>query len=81
MSRENVEVVRQPVVLEAHSRRCLEERLFLRFPNVLVALTRATWRLSPRSRPRQMLLRRAVTVGFEALVGRTRTLRQIEGSL
>jgi len=66
MSQENVEIVRQPIVVEAHPHRRLQERLFLRFPHGLVALTRATCRLSPRSRLRQMLLRRAVTVGFEA---------------
>ena len=66
MSRENVEVVRQPVALKARSRRGLEERLYVRFPSVVAVVTRALWRLPPRSRARQAVLRRLAQVGFDA---------------
>ena len=66
MSEENVEVVRQPIAVRAHSRRRLEERMALRFPSVLALLARAGWRLPPRSRLRQVLIRRYVRLGFEA---------------
>ena len=67
MSQENVEIVRQPITLRAHTRRRLEERLALRFPGAVILLVRAVWRLPPRSRLRQAYLRRAVQLGFEAL--------------
>jgi len=67
MSEENVEIVRQPIILRAHPRRRLEERLALRFPPAVILLARAVWRLPPRSRLRQAYLRRAVQVGFGAL--------------
>jgi ketosteroid isomerase-like protein len=66
MSEENVEVVRQPIAVRAHSRRRLEERLALRFPSVLALLARAVLRLPQRSRLRQALIRRADQQGFEA---------------
>src|SRR5215203_3948794 len=66
MSGENVEVVRQPVAAAPHSRRRLEERLGLRFPGVLTLLNRLVWRLPPRSRLRQAVLRRAVKLGIDA---------------
>jgi ketosteroid isomerase-like protein len=66
MSQENVEVVRQPIVLASHSRRRVEERLALRFPGVLTLLSRLILRLPCRSRVRQALIRRAVKLGLEA---------------
>ena len=67
MSRENVEIVRQPVVIGAQSRRRLEERLAVRFPAALALVSRLVLRLPPRSRLRQALIRRSVRSGFEAL--------------
>jgi ketosteroid isomerase-like protein len=67
MSQKNVEVVRQPFALKGHSRRGLEERIYLRFPSVVAFATRALWRLAPRSRPRRALLLRVSQLGFDAL--------------
>jgi ketosteroid isomerase-like protein len=67
MSQENVEVVRQPIVIGARSRRRLEERISLRFPAIRSLVGRAVWSLPPRSRLRQALIRRSVKLGFEAL--------------
>ena len=67
MSQENVEIVRQPIALRAHPHRRLEERLALRFPRALILLVRAVLRLPPRSRLRQVYLRRAVQLAFAAL--------------
>jgi ketosteroid isomerase-like protein len=66
MSQENVEVVRQAIAVRAQSRRRMEERLGLRFPRALAFLARAFWRLPPRSRLRQAIIRRAVRLGTEA---------------
>ncbi len=66
MSQENLEIVRQPIAVRADSRRRLEERLFMRFPGLLSLAGRAVWRLSPRSRIRQAIIRRGVLLGFEA---------------
>jgi ketosteroid isomerase-like protein len=66
MSEENV-VVRQSMAVKPQSqRRRLEERLVGRFPRVFAFLARAAWRLSPRSRLRQVLLRRTMRLCFEA---------------
>ncbi|MEK6328737.1 MAG: nuclear transport factor 2 family protein [Actinomycetota bacterium] len=67
MSQENVEMVRQPVALRAHTRRRLEERLAVRFPRAAAFLNRAVFRLPPRSRLRRAIIRRVVQVGTEAL--------------
>ena len=73
MSQENVEPVRQRLTASAHTRRrahtrrCLEERLALRFPPASALLVRAVQRLPPRSRLRQAAIRRAARLGFEAL--------------
>jgi hypothetical protein len=53
MSEENVEVVRQPLVLRADSRRRLVEHLALRFPRLRWFITDAIWRLPAGSRLRQ----------------------------
>ena len=66
MSEENVEIVRQPIELAAHSRRRLEERFALRYPGVFALGARMAWRLHPRSSLRRALLRRSVRLGFEA---------------
>jgi ketosteroid isomerase-like protein len=66
MSRENVEVVQQPLTLKARPRRRLEERLGLRFPRVLALVAKAVWRLPRRSRLRRALMRHAVASGWEA---------------
>ena len=67
MAGEHVEVVRQPVVLQARSRRGLDERLCLRFPSLLAFVARAVWGLPPRSGLRRRFLRRAIHNGFDAL--------------
>lgn len=66
MSPENVEVVRQPVVIRTKSHRRLDERLALRFPGALAILARAALRSPPRSRLRQVWLRLAVRRAYEA---------------
>ena len=71
MSRENVEVVRQPIAVADRSRRRLEERFGLRFPRALALLAGAAWRLylllPPRSRLRQAFVRRYMQHGVEAV--------------
>ena len=67
MSQENVEIVRQDIALKARSRRGLEERIYLRFPPVVALVTRAIWRLPPRSGLRRAFLLRAAQLGFAAL--------------
>jgi ketosteroid isomerase-like protein len=67
MSEENVEFVRQPMVVKAHSRRSLEERFYLRFPSVVAFVTRAILRLPPRSRPRRAVILRAAQSGFDGI--------------
>ena len=66
MSRENVEIVRQPIRISEWSRRRLEERIAVRFPNLAVAGTRALLRLPARSRVRRRLLSRTVRLANEA---------------
>jgi ketosteroid isomerase-like protein len=66
MSRENVEAVRQQIVVRPRSRRTLEEGLALRFPLALARLSRAALRLPPRSRLRRALIRRWVQLAYEA---------------
>jgi ketosteroid isomerase-like protein len=67
MSSENVEVVRQPLVVRAESRRRLLERVILRLPRTAAFLIRRAQRLSPRSRLRQALLRQGFRQGIESL--------------
>ena len=66
MSRENVELVRYPLSVRATSRRNRRERLALRFSGVVALGGRAIQRLSPRSRLRQKLVRRAARLFLEA---------------
>jgi ketosteroid isomerase-like protein len=66
MSEENVEAVRQPIAVRAHSRRRLVERLGLLFPRALAFFARLAWRRPPRSRLRRALIRRAAQLGLEA---------------
>ncbi len=61
MSQENVEVVRQPLTVAAHSRRRLEDHL-VRFPRLVALFAR----MPPRWRLRQALLARATKRAFEA---------------
>jgi ketosteroid isomerase-like protein len=67
MSQRKVEVVRQPIALKDRPRRGLEERMYLRFPSVVAVVTRALWRLPPRSRPRRAFILRGTQLGFAAL--------------
>jgi uncharacterized protein len=68
MSGENAEgVARQPIAVSAHTHRHLEERLGLRFPRLVPPFAWAVWRLPPRSRLRQALIRRFVRLCFEAI--------------
>jgi ketosteroid isomerase-like protein len=66
MSRENVEIVRQPLAVRADSHRRLEERASLRFPGPVSLLGRAFLRLSPRSRLRQKGVSRLARLFLEA---------------
>jgi ketosteroid isomerase-like protein len=69
VSREDVDVVRQPIAVAPHSHRRLEQHL-VRFPRALALFARVTWRLylwlPARSRLRQAIARRYVQHGFEA---------------
>jgi ketosteroid isomerase-like protein len=67
MAQENVEVVRQPLTVAPDSRRRPEEGAGLRFPGVLTRLNRLAFRLPPRSRLRQAVVRRATQLGLEAV--------------
>ena len=67
MPEEKLETIRQPIVLDAHSRRRIEERLALRFPSLTVSFTRRVQRLPLRSRLRQAVVRRAAKLVMEAL--------------
>jgi ketosteroid isomerase-like protein len=66
VSQKNGKVVRQPIALKSRSRRGLEDRIYLRFPFLATFLTRAVWRMPPRSRPRQAVLLRAAQSAFDA---------------
>ena len=58
--------MRQPIVLKRRLGRRLDERIFLLFPSVVTLVTRAVFRLPPRSRLRQAVLRRVAQTGFAA---------------
>jgi ketosteroid isomerase-like protein len=66
MSRENVDVMRQPLAVRPSSGRRLRERLFLRVPRAAAILTRAVLRFPPSSRLRQTLIRDTFRVALEA---------------
>jgi ketosteroid isomerase-like protein len=66
MSKKHPDVVRQPISVRARTRRRLDEYLGVRFPRALNLIARAVWRLSPRSRLRRALLRRAIELALEA---------------
>jgi ketosteroid isomerase-like protein len=67
MSEENVGLVRQRIALTPHTHRRVEQRLVLRFPRLFMWGVRRIWRLSPRSRLRQAVVRRAFQMGVEAI--------------
>jgi uncharacterized protein len=66
MSQENVEIVRQPLVVSERSRRTLDQRLALRFPRLAATGARLVGRLAPTSRIRQALVSRNARLGAEA---------------
>jgi ketosteroid isomerase-like protein len=66
MAQENVEVVRHPLTLAAHSSRRIEERLALRLPYIQSLVARVWSKRPPHSRLRQAILPRLVRSGFEA---------------
>jgi len=76
VSREGVEVIRQPLVARERSRPAPEQWLAPRLPHLFDLGSRVLFGLSPRSRVRRALLRRSVCVGqatynrrdFEALL-------------
>jgi len=63
---DDVEVVRAPLPIQERSRRTLDQRLALRFPQLAAALFRRFGRLPPSSRLRQAVLRRGVRLAVEA---------------
>ena len=67
MSRESNVVVRQPVAVNAQSRRRLEEHIGVYFPRVIALVGRAVFGLPPRSPLRRAALRRSVRLAFEAV--------------
>jgi ketosteroid isomerase-like protein len=66
MSKEHVDVTRQPLAPKTRSRRHLEERLAVRFPRLLALVARAVWRLPRGSRLRGAIVRRVVVYGWAA---------------
>ena len=71
MSREDVDVVRWPIVVRPETRRAMYQKLYVRLPGAARALYRAGWRLL-RALPRRSRLRRAairvhIRRGAEAL--------------
>jgi ketosteroid isomerase-like protein len=64
------EVVRTPIGPRARlpTRRTLDERIFVRWPGLYAALSRAVQRLPRRSRVRRALLRRSALSGWGAFV-------------
>ena len=66
-----MEIVRQPIVVRADTRRSLDQRLFVRLPGASRALFRILWlcmrRLSPRSRLRREAIRIFFPRAIEAL--------------
>ncbi|HEY1358292.1 MAG TPA: nuclear transport factor 2 family protein [Thermoleophilaceae bacterium] len=66
MAQENVEVVRHPLTLAAHSSRRIEERLALRLPYIQSLVARVWSKRPLHSRLRQAILPRLVRSGFEA---------------
>jgi len=66
MSRENVEIVRNPLRARERSRRTLDQRLFLRFPGLAATYLGLIGKLPPRSRLRQATLARGTQLGMEA---------------
>jgi hypothetical protein len=66
MSQENVEIVRFPVRIRPNTRRRIEERLAMRFPATATFASRLALRLSPRSKLRQLIVRRAIRLAIEA---------------
>jgi ketosteroid isomerase-like protein len=66
MSKEHLDVIRQPLAPKARSRRHIEERLAVRFPRLLARVARAVWRLPQGSRLRRAIVRRAVVYGWAA---------------
>ena len=66
MSQENVEFVRKPFHVRKRSSRTVDERIFLRFPRLYVAVARRITTLPLRSRVRQAAVWRAIRLGVEA---------------
>jgi ketosteroid isomerase-like protein len=60
-------IVRQRFTVKDRSRRRVEERIALRFPQAARVAAGVVWRLPVRSRLRQAVIRRAVTYGWEAM--------------
>jgi len=60
-------MARQPMAVAPRSRRRLEERLGLRFPDVIAFVVGLVWRLPPHSPLRQAFLRHAATMGCQAV--------------
>ena len=67
MSEENVEVVRQPLVVRATTRRALDERLALRFPSLRNRVSGMVLRRRPGSWLRRAMVRRSSRLALEAL--------------
>ena len=66
MSKENVEIVRQPLLVRDRSSRSLAQRMALRLPRLTDAYARLIDRLPPSSRLRQASVRLAARDGVEA---------------
>ncbi|MBA3327218.1 MAG: nuclear transport factor 2 family protein [Solirubrobacterales bacterium] len=67
MSQENVEIVRQSIAVSPRSRRRLVERLAVGVPGLFAPIAALVFRLPPKSRVRQAIVRHVVLLGFEAV--------------
>jgi len=67
MSQENVEAVRQSIAVRPRSRRRLVERLAVGVPGLVAPIAALVFRLPPKSRVRQAIVRHVVLLGFEAI--------------
>jgi ketosteroid isomerase-like protein len=66
MSQERAELVRQQIAFKPRTHRAMEERLLVRFPRLFGWTRQWLTRLPPRSRLRQMSVRKLTQMGYAA---------------
>ena len=80
MPEENVEMVRKPLRVRERSRRTLDQRLAVRFPQLIDPYARLIGRLPPTSRVRQAVMWRGTRNGMEAFNRRDVDAAVVAGS-